>query len=844
MISANRLQVDCRCASGGLTGFFMGWRLTLAAVLLAVACACAPAAAATLAKDTVWSGSVSLTEDVLIPQGVTLTIKAGTSITVVPAESTKTDPEYLSPLTEITVRGTLKVEGSATAPVQFIGEKPAAPGSWAGLIVDGGRAVLTSCSISDADSALMVLSGSASAERCSFRGNRYALVAQGTGSHIRLTGSTVRENDYGQLLINKGRIDSSDSIIASNRKHDRFEWADATPPRTQAIRSPAVRPVGRVYRDEALLGETVWQGRIEIGGLVRVPEGARLVVMPGTVVEFRRRDTNGDGLGENGIMIQGVLLAKGTAAEPIYFRSAERSPQPADWDAINIMNSDGVQNIIENCQIEDAYRGLHFHFSNVLVNRSLFRNSYRGIQFQESLAEIRETSFTGSKSAVQGRDSEIAFTGNLVQGNLRGVNFYRSEVRIERNRFAGSSLDGLRLRDSAGVVERNSFVGNRFGLMSQDAPFGRYVGNVAAGNAELGFSLKNLDNLELSGNFVSGNGINGASLQDVRGVIRSNSFTDNGERGIGVISFDGAITGNNFAANGLYAIDLEGKQDLLAPGNWWGGGPPGEVVFDRDDQAGRGRVQTGQQSPAPVPFVWPLTEVPTGALWRGIVDVEGIVSVPEGITLAIAPGTGVRFADNAGLTVRGRLHAKGERKRRISFSSLGEQRPSAWGEILLEYAMGSVLEHCDITSATWGIHSHFTDLSLSDSRLTGNYGGIRFRSGPVTISRSLFRGNAIGIRSYRGNARITGNLLAGNETGIFVREKGGGLDIIQNDLAGNSSYAVRVGDFNDEDVRASGNWWGPGSPAEAIFDGNQEEGIGYVRYEPVLSAPPRFLLEE
>ena len=64
-----------------------------------------------------------------------------------------------------------------------------------------------------------------------------------------------------------------------------------------------------------------------------------------------------------------------------------------DWDSINIMNSDKAQNLIEFCQIEDAYRGLHFHFSHVTVADSIIRNNYRGIQFQESVVEITEHLF-------------------------------------------------------------------------------------------------------------------------------------------------------------------------------------------------------------------------------------------------------------------------------------------------------------------------------------------------------------------------------------------------------------------------------------------------------------------
>ncbi len=45
------------------------------------------------AADLVWEGAVTMSGDVLILAGGSLTIKAGTEVTVVPAEGTKIDPE-------------------------------------------------------------------------------------------------------------------------------------------------------------------------------------------------------------------------------------------------------------------------------------------------------------------------------------------------------------------------------------------------------------------------------------------------------------------------------------------------------------------------------------------------------------------------------------------------------------------------------------------------------------------------------------------------------------------------------------------------------------------------------
>ena len=233
--------------------------------------------AGTLTKNTVWHGDIKVTEDILVPKGISLTIKAGTTVSVVSSESTKTDPEYVSPLTEITVRGTLIVEGTEKAPVEFSGMERKT-GSWAGIMIDQGVAVMQSCRISNADTALYVIEGSAKVNNSVIKGNRYGVVAQGNGSDVLLENSGITENEYGVFTFRNARLVSTGSVVAGNRKKDSYA------PITRDIAQPAVLavsaepPVSRRYQDEVFRGDTIWQGT-DRGGRAgnRVPEGSRLV---------------------------------------------------------------------------------------------------------------------------------------------------------------------------------------------------------------------------------------------------------------------------------------------------------------------------------------------------------------------------------------------------------------------------------------------------------------------------------------------------------------------------------------------------------------------------------------
>jgi hypothetical protein len=815
--------------------------LNARACLLACCLALLPsiASAYTLTTDTVWQGEVLMTDDIIIPSGRTLTIRPGTTITVAVSDSTKVEPEYLSPLTEVTVRGTLVVEGTNEAPVAFLSGGEKKTGAWAGIFIDGGTATLTACRVRDAETGVYVIDGKVVMRDAVLTGNRYGLIAQGTRAAAKLQGGTISGNDYGTIAYRGAVIEARETVVKGNRRKDVHSGALKEQPVEAPPAAKADGAAAKRYGDHVVRGDVVWQGRIEIDGTIRVPEGSRLFIMPGTLIEIMRRDTAGTGIGEHGFLIQGLLIAKGTADRPIIIRSAEKEKRMGDWDAINIMNSDGPQNLIEYCLIEDAYRALHFHFSHVAVNHAVLRNNYRGMQFQESSVEVRGTTFAGNRSAIRARDSNVTFLNNVIVNNYHGADFLRDSLLARGNRVLGNLMEGVRIREGAPVVEQNILDGNRSGLMVTDVYYGEYSRNVITNNGENGLSMNRADNSAVTSNFISGNGLNGVNLQQVRATVKGNVISFNGERGIGIVSFDGTVSENNFSGNGSYAIGLEGGMNASAPLNWWGGDDIGQAVYDKQDDPARGSVLTEPPSTRPFPYAWPVATVPTDATWSGEVHVLSTVMVLPDATLTVAPGTTVSFAEGSGLHVRGKLLSRGQANKRITFTALRKKEPAGWDEVLLEHANGTVISHSVFEYATWGVHSHFANLVLTDSRFRKNEGGVKFMSGPVEIRRCVFEENTIGIRNRRGNGMITENIITRNETGIFIKEKGGSVTISRNNLAGNTNYNMRVGDSNDEDVDARQNWWGAGDPGGLIFDGRMEPGIGKVYYEPYLREPLR-----
>jgi nitrous oxidase accessory protein NosD len=220
------------------------------------------------------------------------------------------------------------------------------------------------------------------------------------------------------------------------------------------------------------------------------------------------------------------------------------------------------------------------------------------------------------------------------------------------------------------------------------------------------------------------------------------------------------------------------------------------------------------------------------SVWSGTVRIKSTYTIQKGKTLEIRPGAKILFSKGSGLLVKGTLKAVGLKGKEIVFTSAKKSAADSWQEIWFDSAGDSVMEHCVVENARWGLHSHFTRLALIACTIKNSEFGLRFQGGPLSINKCLFTGNRIGLRSYKGIAQISESDFTDNEIGIFVREKGSGLNITRSNLFRNSAYNIRIGDFNNEDVKAAGNWWGNVNPSATFFDARNEPDIGHILFEP------------
>jgi len=162
-----------------------------------------------LFQDEVWSGQVHVTGDVVIPEGITLTVRAGTTITFMPNSS---DNDVKIPVLDILginkcnliVKGNLRIEGKKDNEVVIGGflhnsDKQTAI-TWGGIIFEGINAlsIIRHAKIRYADVAIVCLNSSSPG----------------------IVNNTITENDVGIMTF-----DLSSARINENQIHHNTLWA-------------------------------------------------------------------------------------------------------------------------------------------------------------------------------------------------------------------------------------------------------------------------------------------------------------------------------------------------------------------------------------------------------------------------------------------------------------------------------------------------------------------------------------------------------------------------------------------------------------------------------------------
>lgn len=319
------------------------------------------------------------------------------------------------------------------------------------------------------------------------------------------------------------------------------------------------------YVGGPLFSNTVWtrvQSPYVVQLSVVVNPGVTLTVEPGVTVLFRPLKA---------MQVSGVLIARGTSAEPILFGSARPTPTPGDWDYLrfNDTSADAVFEggvyaggcILEWCTVEYAGRAgtgaVQIASSSPFLYSSTIRqNAAAGIHSLDGSPWIKDcqvrnntNSTCGGGISLQGGAPTVE--GNRILGNSCGVcaAYSRglggggilvldSDATVSGNVVVNNSTDG----DGAGICFANQYV--------------RLVGNSVNRNAGEGIGgLMRWGSLSIERNIVYRNEGPGISLSQcstsgTKKAIRNNVISENGAGGLWLTVCDSTwVEGNAVIGN-------------------------------------------------------------------------------------------------------------------------------------------------------------------------------------------------------------------------------------------------------------------------------------------------------
>lgn len=200
--------------------------------------------------------------------------------------------------------------------------------------------------------------------------------------------------------------------------------------------------------------------------------------------------------------------------------------------------------------------------------------------------------------------------------------------------------------------------------------------------------------------------------------------------------------------------------------------------------------------------------------------IKGSLKTATGTTLTINPGVVVKFADQSGLRVEGRLLANGTVSSRVYFTSIKDDSvggdsnsdgsltkasPQDWRTLI--FAPGSTGQFAYSTIRYAGYFFGSTDTSPA----VFNTGGSIMISNSEVSSSYLF-----GVGQLNGSLKISSSTISKNDTGIAI--KGGTVELIGNTLASN---AIGILDDGNNPLKLTRNIIKDGSHAIVFYPNRQ-----------------------
>ncbi|WP_305046021.1 right-handed parallel beta-helix repeat-containing protein [Geoalkalibacter sp.] len=257
----------------------------------------------------------------------------------------------------------------------------------------------------------------------------------------------------------------------------------------------------------SIAADTLWQGRVELSGAVRVEKGVTLTVAPGSEVHFSG----------GGLEVLGTLAARGARFTG------------DDWEGIILR---GGESLLEDCLVSGARTGIQVLGGKPLLRNLELSGNTTGLELrQQSSAEVVGCRILGNREVglFLKDDAKPRVEDCIIADNGRfGVYIHRALPRVFRGNQLNGNAVGLMIAyyGSDPEISGNRFAGNEVAIKVDRAARPTLVGNQIA-DGGTGVLLARRSDARVRNNRINGNRIGVQVEYSSYPVIRDNDLSGN-----------------------------------------------------------------------------------------------------------------------------------------------------------------------------------------------------------------------------------------------------------------------------------------------------------------------------
>jgi len=517
----------------------------------------------------------------------------------------------------------------------------------------------------------------------------------------------------------------------------------------------------------SLTSSEVWSGTVEIAGDVTVPVGFTLKIDPGAIIHFSNN---------TGLNIQGRLEAAGTPALPVTFTSASSAPTKGIWKGITFSDSSLDASSLTHIVMEYAANGVWCSSAHPRIESSVFSSNAIAIRLSSSSSSIhgciiKDSANYGIYLEGSDCDSEIADNQIVRCNNAIFINAIYSKPVIKNNIIRGNAAYGIYIYYyNTPTISFNTLYGNGTAI---------YI------------NILNNYSATISSNIISSNN---CGINRISGTCNL-SWNDLWEN---ETDYSGLSAGASDLSVDPLFIDALSEDFSLREGS--------SLLVAGED--GKGIGAYGENGSPPLLILY-SSSVPTtsGSLtsnevWSGTVEIAGDVTVPFGFTLKIEPGAIIRFSNNTGLNVQGRLEAAGTPTLPVTFTSASSAPTKGiWKGIVFSDSSldTSSLVHIAMEYAANGVWCSSAHPRIENSLFSSNAIAIRLSSTSSSIHGCTIKDSSnygIYIEGSYCDSEIADNQIVRCNNAIFINAIYSKPVIKNNIIRGNAAYGIYIYYYN------------------------------------------------